>query len=570
MKKEEAFEKAKNTWDFAKSSDSWLAWRSNAIESYRYYEKQGFINPSDNLFLIERGQRPQAINIIQSLIDNLSGVETQSRYRIAARVDSMNPQEVLLAKALTNFLFVFQEETGLPYKDSLKFKDALIAGIGWSAVYSDDKIIHYDYIDPFLVIPDYGDHSPQFTEMSYVCRKWWIGLDKAKALWGAKVDKLAGVNHNNIPNFNTTDAYLIDEPSVYGDRVLAAEVQFKVSKKFYIGFSFNGKEFKTFDEDFLERNAAKKSEVTEAWGEQILRCIFVQDQILEFGPLKPNVPNKEDFSYIPFVWKKSKIDNTPYGFTEALKSPQDTLNAQINAQLHSIDYERIFIKGELPKGVTPDKIKKTLKDKKAIIVIPENGDIQYQSNRDEYKMHSDILNTYLQLMPKISGVNEEMLGNQTNATSGLAQKIRAVNSVRNNVFAFDSLEFMKKRVAENAVQLFQALEIKNLEVYLDRENAETIILNKELEDGLGRKIIDNNVDFLPFRLYIEETPDYRSSREELKADLIAVLSNPNLPLLLQSPTLMENLLGVREGKLIAEEIAKASQAMAAAQQKPEG
>jgi len=150
------------------------------------------------------------------------------------------------------------------------------------------------------------------------------------------------------------------------------------------------------------------------------------------------------------------------------------------------------------------------------------------------------------------------LGIQTNATSGVAQNIRQVNSVRNNVFAFDDFAEMKKREAKFMLDMIQSGYDENIavQVLTDQQNY-WLVLNLSHESDKGVEIY-NDVRTLPLSLYIEEVPDYRSTSEERQAKLEALLNNQNAPLIAMSPTLLKDM-GIREGEKISQEIREAMQ-----------
>jgi hypothetical protein len=151
-----------------------------------------------------------------------------------------------------------------------------------------------------------------------------------------------------------------------------------------------------------------------------------------------------------------------------------------------------------------------------------------------------------------------MLGIQTNATSGVAQNIRQVNSVRNNVFAFDNFSQMKKREARFMLDLIQASQEMNVAVeILSPPEREVMILNLVREIN-GKPVVFNDVRNLPISLYIEEVPDYQSSFAEQKATFESLLSNAHAQWLMLSPELLRRM-GVRNPEQIASEMQQAMQ-----------
>jgi hypothetical protein len=148
------------------------------------------------------------------------------------------------------------------------------------------------------------------------------------------------------------------------------------------------------------------------------------------------------------------------------------------------------------------------------------------------------------------------MGRETNASSGVAQKQRQLNSVRNNVFAFDNFADMKQREAKFLLSLIQGGGEQNiLTQVLTEEEREIIILNLTRVIH-GKEVIFNDVRTLPISLYVEEVPDFNSSLDENKAALENLLSNPNAMFIMQSPEVMKRL-GIRDYEKLAAEIKQA-------------
>ena len=125
-----------------------------------------------------------------------------------------------------------------------------------------------------------------------------------------------------------------------------------------------------------------------------------------------------------------------------------------------------------------ESIRKELKTADSVILLPKDSKFQVSSNAQLGEEQLKIVDLYLNLIQRVTGIYDEMLGIQTNATSGVAQNIRQVNSVRNNVFAFDNFSQMKKREARFLLNMIQAGGDMNLAVeLLSQEERTSIILN---------------------------------------------------------------------------------------------
>ena len=578
--RQQALRTAQELFQVAHAHPSTREFRQKCLHDYGFYDGTGQWEARDLYTLQERGQLPITVNICKGFIDNLSGVEIQSRYRIACRNDSANREDDKLAKALTHLLFFIQEQQEMPYQGSLKFRDSLICGIGWSYLCQEDGVMFYDYVHPFNVLPDPDDLSPQYTSMKYVCRKRWMRPDQVRAQWPkATQDLNLGLGSDNSLAFSypgQESPELLDRKVVESDaslftgsgndsRVLVVEVQYKVPCKVYQGLDQQGRSFATFDRDKAEDLAGSEQEIVESQGERIMRTLFLDQTLLEHAPLDATFPNQQDFSYIPIVYQRRFKTGVPYGLLESMKDIQRDCNVRITKSIYAINSARIIFEGNPMPGRDLETIRKELKTADSVILLPKDSKFQVSSNAQLGEEQLKIVELYLNLIQRVTGIYDEMLGIQTNATSGIAQNIRQVNSVRNNVFAFDNFSQMKKREARFLLNLIQARDTPNLAVeILSPEDRQIMILNltRMIE---GKPVLFNDIRSLPVSLYIEEVPDYQSSFAEQKATFESLLSHAHAQWLMLSPELLRRL-GVRDPEAIAQEMQTAMQQKTAMEQ----
>jgi len=581
--KQAALQKAQECFRAANLHSSSQEFRLKCIEDQAFYDGTGQWTARDLQTLAMREQLPITVNICKGYVDALSGVEIQSRYRTACRSDSHKPEDDKLAEALTHWLYFIQEHQDLPYKGSLKFRDSLICGIGWSHLCKENGVYYYDYVHPFNVIPDPDDLSPQYTAMKYVCRKRWMSPDMVKARWSkaaARIDFTDGlassgfrgstIDYGGSPELDDRNAAYSDtnaSTSANGNRVLIVEVQYKVPHKAFKGIDGDGRPFETFDLDTAEELASSPKagapDIEETDSTRIMRTLFLGNTLLEHAPLDFALPGSKDFSLIPVVFQRRFKTGVPYGLLESMKDIQRDCNVRVTKSVHAINSSQLVFEGNPMPGADLNRLKRELKSTDSVIILPKDSKYQLSSNAQLGEEQLKIVELYLDLIQRVTGVHDDMLGMQTNATSGVAQNVRQVNSVRNNVFAFDNFSQMKKRESLFILGMLQSGDDENVAVQiLTPEENETMILNLvrtiKGKTGEPEKVILNNVRTLPLSLYIEEVPDYKSTFEEQKATFEALLSNAHAHWMMLSPELLRRL-GVRDPEKIATEMRQALQ-----------
>lgn len=558
-------ETAKQYVQKSNTHPSVIQWRQECLINNGFYDGTGQWREDHIEILRERGQLPIVCNIIQSHINSLSGVEIQSRFRIACKSHSERPEDEKLAKAITHMQYYIQQNQKMSHKGSLKYRDMTICGIGWSNIYKDKGKFYYEYVTPFNVIPDPDDLSPQYNEMKYVCRKRWMSPDAVKKLW-PKVAKDIYVSDDQL-NYDFYSPELMDRNSSYtgiGDdtgysqsRMLVWEVQYKQPKKCYAGVDYQGNYFETFDIKKAEELTQSEDDFEETDSYRIMRTLFFGNTLLEHAPLKPAIPNLQDFSYIPCVWQRRFRTGVPYGLVELMKDTQIQLNVALVRGMYLANSTRLVVSGSMG-NVQPESLREELKKADSVIVFPADVKYDLQNNSQLSREQFDIVEASMRNLQKITGIHDDLMGQETNASSGVAQKQRQISSVRNNVFSFDNFSEMKEREGQFILNLLQGDDDENIFAQiLTEEEKDSIILNL-VRTVKGKKVIFNDIRTFPMSIYIEEVPDFNSSSEESKANLEKVLENPNAMLILQSKELLKRL-GFRDYEGMAQDMQQLNQ-----------
>jgi hypothetical protein len=217
--------------------------------------------------------------------------------------------------------------------------------------------------------------------------------------------------------------------------------------------------------------------------------------------------------------------------------------------------------------MTVKEINRQIKDPASAVMLPPDCEIEIKHNDPLSNSQIAMVDKYDGLMQRVTGLYDDLLGKQTNAESGVAQKQRQISSVRNNVFAFDNFADMKEREARFMLALFQGGDVENmLSQIVTEDQKETIILNL-VRTIKGKKVVFNDVRTLPVSLEIEEVPDYKNSMEENRIALENLFSNPNAPIIIQSPTLMK-IFGIRDYEKVSQEVRAAMMAQQQGQAQP--
>ena len=568
---EKALTTARQYFDYADKHPMTATFRRKAQEDYGFYDGTGQWPLHILQELMERGQTPVTVNKIKNLINYMSGVEIQTRFRVAFRSHSGKTEDDRLAKALTHLGYAIQENQDMPHKASLKFRDTLITGIGWSNIFKEklNGEIFYEYINPLNILFDPDDLSPGLNNMNFVVRLRWLPLFQAEELWPkhTKYFKSLFSKSGNLDAGNYSgeiqqrqqgfiDLYAAGSGDT-GSRLLVVEVQYKQKAKAYQGIDHQGHAFQTFNEEEAHQLTASKKGLEEVNATQIMRIVFTGEALLEYGPLEPMLPNLPDFTYIPCLWTRRFEDGVPEGWLSVMKDIQRESNYRRTKLVNNLNSFRAIIDSDAFVGKTPDEIRQELKRPDSVLVKTPGSILEIESNQGLAPGQFEMLQRGDQELQQVSGIFDDALGKQTNAESGVAIERRQVNSVRNQVFAFDNLRMMKKREARMMLDLIQGGGDEFIEAQILTDDEHEQILLNVVREVKGEKIIFNDIRTLPLSIYVEEVPDFESSLQEQQAALQALLGNANASLIMQSPLFMKRM-GIRDYEALAQEMKQLS------------
>lgn len=571
--RQKALDDAKKRFSTASGNLLYQKWRESAISSFDFFDGVGQYHPEILKRLHERGQSPIVVNKVRSMINQASGLEINTRGKIAFKPQSNGEEEAQLTKAMTHYGFAVQKAQGFSFKGSLRCRDALICGIGWARMYPYRNQIMYDYTHPLNIIFDADDFTPQLTNMRHLIYMRWLSPDEIKEEWpkhAKEIEKIVGNSEliNNVGNF--TSEFFSRRSSFIpsmgssggqsGSRLLVNEVLHKEKRKYFCGIDKNGHYFETFEEDEAEKLAHDKKDITQEMGTQIMRTVFCDDILLDYAPMLPNIPNRHDFSDIPCVWQRRTSDAVPVGWLEDIKDLQRELNYRKLKEIMSLNSVRAVVDMQAFHGMDADDIREELSRPDSVLFKSGNGQVDIIPNIDLSNAMIKASERIDHELQQVSGMYSDSLGDATNATSGIAIKQRQISTSKNLAFGFDAFTLVKEREGKVMIDLMQGSGLENIlvNIVLDDDEKQTFIMNL-VRDINGEEVMFNDIRTLPVDIYVEIVPDYDSSSEEQKATLETLLANPQAPLILQNPYLLKILLGERHAGKIAEAMQQLNQ-----------
>jgi len=544
--------------------------RQEQIGSLNFYDGVGQYDPEILKILSDRGQAAIVVNKVKSIVKQASGMEINTRGNFAYKAQSNNEQQELLTRAMTHFGFAVQKDQKYSYKGSLRSRDVMSCGIGWSKTEQVGKKFIYNYVHPLNVIYDANDLSPQLENMTAVAQLRWLPPEQLKAIYPKFAKQIEDMSNSSFVDygnysseyFNRTSAFV---PLTYnmggnganGSPIQLNELYHKERHKFYWGIDQSGYHFETFSEEHAEKLSDKKSEIEQEWGTRIMRTVFCNDILFDYSPLLPSLPNQSDFPLVPCVWERRTCDGVPVGLLEEVKDLQRELNYRKLKEIMSLNSVRARIDVNAIQGMTADEIRAELSRPDGVLFTTGAGQVDIIPNIDISNAMIKAAERIDYELQQVTGIYRDSLGDTSNADSGIAIRRRQIASAKNLATGFDSFQYVKEREGKLLMNLMQGGGLENMlvNIVLDDDEKQSFVMNLvREEDG---KIL-NDIRTMPADIYVEITPDYDSSLEEQKEMMMQIMANQQAPLLLQNPYIAKLIAG-RDAKKLSEAMASLNQ-----------
>jgi hypothetical protein len=539
MKHDKILPKIKSYYEQAKSSSAYQRWLAEQKEAWAFYDGEQWTKEEVDR-LNENGQPAIVINKLASKIDNIAGSEISGRTRIFYRSRSGEKREEGTARALSDLALYVAEQNEQGLEISNVFKEGLVAGISWLDVGVESAFegphIFNRYEEASNVVWDQNFKRADYSDARFICRERWLDSENLKAMFPKTYENLGHRHSVSKPVSNGTlfekPTFEISYQSEENETVLVIEVQFKQTEKSYKITTPKGKVFQTFDKKVAYANTENK--VEESYEPRIYLGYFSDQVLLEFRALPYNFNN---FTLIPYIYKRDKKDGRPYGLLRGAIDPQRELNKRRSKAMHLLNTAQVI--ADIDAVEDPNILAREAARPDGIILKRPGKDLRIVRNSDLASTQVAVMDQASRDIQEVIGLFDESIGKHSNATSGIAIHQRQRASAINQMFAFDALRRTKKLLGRMVLsmirQFFSHQMVIQITDQLGASNA--VQLNVPVVDENGNVLINDNGDPVKhndvslgvFDIMVEEVRDISSSRE-LEAEQLNLLMQSGVPI----------------------------------------
>lgn len=437
--------------------DAFVDNRAEQMLDYDFYDHIQW-SEQDRVALAVRHQAPLTYNKIKMALDWIIG--TERRTRIDGVVHPRAEDDVDLAQIKSELLKYLSDANRVPWARSAAFKDAAIAGLGWTeeTIRTDrqDEPVACTHIPWKQMRRDPFSRAADLSDARFVTREKFVDLDYAEAMFPERLDMVsraardhydgdegyAGEEENLPQVFRRYDGrgHELQGKRITGRtslesrcrmRVRLIEIWFRkpVATKKLWGGRYTGEALDHGSEEHQSALADMKNasatggntiySITDAVKEEMWSAILTEEGLLQ---LQPSPFKHGKFPYTPYWCYRRDRDGMEYGVVRGIRDSQEDLNKRMSKLLWSLSTNQLFHEDG---AIDPDRleeVKREIAKPNGVIPLLQGGlaKIKVERNLDIAEAQIKMLELDAAHIHDGSGVNREQLGRDTNAVSGRA------------------------------------------------------------------------------------------------------------------------------------------------------
>lgn len=516
-------------------------WRREADKCVDYYD--GNQLDADTLQRLEsKGLGPLITNLVAPTVNAVLGMEAKARtdWRVGADDDKYAD----VAEALSAKLHEAERESQADRANSDAYAAMIKSGFAAAEVSRESNPFKYpyrvNYIHRSELFWDWHCRKPDWSDARYVVRKKQFDADHIAAFFPkySEIIRAAG-NWRDWSDYLTFDSRMsadllhsveqglrtswddLDWRDTTRNRVTCYEVWYRVWVRGLVLRLPGGRTIEFSQDDPYHRAlvAAGVVQPQVAIFDRI-RCAFY------IGPIRVQdiATNKRRFPYIPFFGYREDLTGVPYGLIRTMLSPQDEINARAAKAMWLLNGRRVFIDSDAvdEKFNTISDVSREIGRADAFIVTSPTRDkgaeaIRVDDNMALSAQQFQIMQERKNAIQEAAGVYNAMMGQQSNATSGLAIQSLVEQGVTTLAEINDNYRMARRGVGEALLDLIKEDMVGQAEVLVDNGMAKRrVMVNIPMQDQeTGRKYKENDVQTAPVKVALEDvpsTPTYRAQQ----------------------------------------------------------
>jgi hypothetical protein len=510
--------------------------------------------------LADRYQAPLVFNKIKPAINWMLGTEKRTRfdYKILPREES----DTQGAEVKTKVFKYLSDANRLPFERSQVFKEMVSAGLGWleDGINTEPgaEIIYAGGESWRNVLHDSMSTKLDFNQDGRYQFRWrWTDLDIAEAMFPDRksVLRAEAVDADSISEKDEDIWYL-------GARTNAELAEFSrftrhrsVSSQGAAGFS-QRQRVKIIEcwhrvprpAKVMRGNGALDGELYDPRNPDHIAAVQAEDVTLasttymkmrvmlctESHPLwDGDSPYKHNRFPLTPVWCYRRArDGMPYGMIRDVRDAQEDFNKRASKALFILSTNRVVMDKGAIEAKDIERFRAEVARPDGIIEKKQNHELKIERDTQLAEEHLMLGDRDAQMIQDISGITDENMGRQSNATSGRAIERRQDQGGLVTATIFDNYRFGYQIQGENILSLIEQFctAAKVYRIVGEHKPIEWLPVNKKNPDTgeIMNDITANKADF------IVDEQDFRASLRQAQAETMMEMLGKIAPVMPQA------------------------------------
>ncbi|MFT0547857.1 hypothetical protein ACMHYO_16200 [Allopusillimonas ginsengisoli] len=526
-------------------------WRREADRACDYYDGNQ-LSAEALQQRADKGLGELITNLIAPTVNAVLGMEAKTRTDWQVGADDDKYAEV--ADALSAKLHEAERETQADRANSDGYAAMIKAGFGAVEVSRESNPFLYPYRVAYIhrseLFWDWHSRKPDWSDARYVVRKKTFDADHIAAFFPkyAEIIRAAG-NWRDWSDYLTLDArmsadlqYSLDQGlrtswddmdwrDVDRNRVTCFEVWYRVWVRGLVLRLPGGRviEFNTKNRFHRAVVAAGAVQPHAAVYDKI-RCAFY------IGPIRVQdfATNRRRFPYIPFFGYREDLTGVPYGLIRSMMSPQDEINARAAKMMWLLNARRVQADSDALDerfNTMSDASRELARADAFVVTNPSRQNkvnaIRVDENMQLSQQQFQIMQERKAAIQEAAGVYAAMMGQQTNASSGLAIQSLVEQGVTTLAEINDNYRLSRRHVGEALLELIKEDMTDQAEILVDTGLAKRrVAVNIPKRDPVtGQQYKENDVQTAPVKVALSDVPSTSTYRQQQFGQFAEILKS---------------------------------------------
>lgn len=430
-------------------------------------------DPEDAATLKDRGQMPLVYNEVAPMVDWVIG--TERRARVDWKVFPRTEDDVEMADTKTKVLKYVSDINRVPFTRSRSFADAVKVGVGWldDGVRDDptQDVIFSKYEDWRNILWDSASYDLDLGDARYLFRWRWVDEDIALMMFPDRKQQIHAAirdvgNMERNDEDEATGHYDANSDPARSGRIVATgtyatqdvrrarvkliECQYRkpTTVKIVADGPLKGQFLHAQDLALRQVLAQHGSSIIERTMMRTHVAVFTEASMISMGA---SIYRHNRYSLTPIWCYRRGKDRLPYGVIRRVRDIQQDLNKRASKALFLINTNQIIA----DEGAVDDW--HTLRDEvdrpDGMIVKKSGKSIEIRRDSEMAAGQINMMTLAQSTIQRASGISNENLGRQTNATSGLAIQARQLQGSVVTTEPFDNLRLAIQIQGEKQLSL---------------------------------------------------------------------------------------------------------------------